>query len=231
MNRVSNIFVGLVFSLLLVLALPVQAKGEVSGEVSDLYVSVVDAKIDQSFISSLLAAAGHGRLYQIKPGSSKAAFSVQGPLGRVNAEFKHFKGGVALPDAKAGTASTLIILDVNSLESDSVFADSLLKSKQLLDAKLHPEITFVGNKVEWISSTRVVLKGKLTMHGVTRPVAFYVDFSEPRNVAFLHNIIHIKATTTISRAQFGLNALSPEVDDKVNLTVQAEAERYFIDPL
>lgn len=193
-------------------------------------LALVGKELNQPFKPTMLSAAGNSILYRIEPGHSKARFYVHGPLGMVQVEFKRFKGGVALSDVNSNQAGTLLSLDVNSLESNSLFAAGLLKSKSLLDADLHPEITFVGKDMVWISSTKAVLKGDLTIHGITRQVAFYVEFSVPKGQYYSRKKISIKASTTISRARFGLVAFSPEVDDKVNLRMQIEAVRYSVEP-
>ena len=189
-----------------------------------------DVELEQSFISKMLEAASNGTLYKIRPETSKAGFCVRGPMGMVKAEFRQFQGGVALPDARSQQAAALVSLDVNSLESNSFLADSLLKSDGFLDAEAHPKITFVGKDVVWISPTKAVIKGELSMHGVTREVAFYIEFSASTEQQYSSDTVRIKASTTISRSEFGLNAFAA-VDDKVNLCLQVDAQRYYVEPL
>lgn len=187
-----------------------------------------DVEVDASFISAVLNAAGSGHLYKIAPGSARAGFCVQGPLGMVRAEFQQLTGGLALGRS---ASAALVSLDVNSLRSNTPLAVSLLQSEDFLDAEKHPKITFVSHDIEWISREKAVIRGTLTMHGVSREIAFYLHVS-PAESAPLSQAgrLRIKASTTISRSAFGMTAM-PMVDDKVNLCMEAEAYRFELEPL
>ena len=207
------------------------ATARLTGNADELCAPFANTPLDQSFIADMLTAAGNGTLFRIEPGSSRMGFCVQGPMGLVRAEFKQFNGGLTFQGADAENARTLVALDVSSLVSDTLFADSMLKSEQFLDAETYPQIYFVGRSVEWINARKAVLKGDLTLHGVTREVAFYVELSEPRQQQYAKEKISIKASTTISRAEFGIQALAPAVDDRVTLCMQVKAVRYLVDAL
>jgi polyisoprenoid-binding protein YceI len=183
-----------------------------------------ESQIDETLLTMMLQAANEGHLYRIKPGTSKMGFCVNSPLGKVEADFKNFKGGLALKDAKQqGTA--MVKIEVDSLETDSALIESMLKSESFFDTEQYPDILFVSTGFEWISDKKAVLKGDLTMHGITKPVAFYVDInkasSEPGE-----EILTIKATTTIQRSEFGMYTLSPIVDDRVSLCMTIDAYKH-----
>lgn len=183
-----------------------------------------NAEIDESLLSMMLQAARDGDLYRIKPGSSKMGFCVDSPLGKVEAEFRDFKGGLALKDVKQhGTA--LVTINVDSLETDSIVIQSMLKSESFFDTEQYPEILFVSTGMEWISDKKAVLKGDLTLHGVTKPVAFYVDLQKVKS-AQGEEMLAVKATTTIQRSEFGMYTLSPVVNDRVSLCMMIDAYRY-----
>jgi len=202
----------------------------VSADLNEISSSFKAAQLEQSFIAEILSAASRGTFYKIVPDHSKAGFYVRGPMGPVQAEFKQFNGGVIFPINHHRTTAVVVSLDVNSLESDSVLAEGLLKSDSFLDVNAHPIITFTGKELIWISPARAVLKGKLTMHGVARDVAFYVEFQRKGVRRTTNDTMRINATTTINRSRFGMTAFSA-VDDKVNLQIQVEVVRVYIDPL
>ncbi len=220
---------GLLFLVLWLLVVP--SYGLMTDDSDDLCAPFADTPVQASSIEQMLAAADEGMLYRIETKNSRAGFSVLGPVGLVEAEFKHFSGGVALLDKKADKVRTMVALDVGSLESDTILVASMLKSKQFLDAESFPKIVFTGHEVEWITPYRAVLKGELSMHGVTQTVAFYVEVSQPKDNYFAHEEIKITASTTISRVAFGLNALPGAIDDKVNLTMAFNVVRYRVEYL
>ena len=182
-----------------------------------------NAEIDQSLIATMLKAANDGQLYQVKAKSSKMGFCVDSSIGVVKGNFENFQGGIAL---KGEDTQALLSIDVDSLETNALFIKNLLKSDEFFNAKDFPELVFVSSGFEWISDTRAVLKGELSMHGITKPIAFYVEITEVDGDLGDSNSIIIKATTTVQRSEFGMQALSSMVSDKVNLCMTVEAERY-----
>ena len=190
----------------------------------DLCAPFEDAQIDKNLLATMLRAAEDGHLYRIKPGSSKMGFCINSPLGKVEAEFLNFKGGLALKDSKQqGTA--MVSIDVDSLETDSSLIEAMLKGESFFDSEQYPEIIFVSSGVEWINGKKAVLKGDLTMHGITKAVAFYLDMKKDKN-AQGEEILNVKATTSIQRSEFGMYTLSPMVDDRVSLCMSIDAYRY-----
>jgi len=219
---INNLFVkylkAVLASLMLVLSMPVAADDV------NLCKPFEAAQVDKNLISRMLQAADDGHLYRIKQGSSRMGFCVNSPLGVVEAEFKNFSGGLALKDT-GEDGHALVTIEVDSLDTNSFVIESMLKSESFFDSEVYPEILFVSSGMEWISEKRAVLKGDLTMHGVTKAVAFYVDMFEAKDGAG-EDILTVKATTTIQRSEFGMYTLSPVVDDRVSLCMSIDAERY-----
>jgi polyisoprenoid-binding protein YceI len=217
-NLITKDIKAVLASLLLVLSTPVVAGDD------NLCKPFEDAQIDKSLINRMLQAADDGHLYRIKQGSSRMGFCVNSPLGVVEAEFKNFKGGLALADSRED-GHALVTIEVDSLDTDSFVIESMLKSESFFDSEVYPEILFVSSGMEWIDEKRAVLKGDLTMHGVTKAVAFYVDLLEAKDGKG-EEMLTVKATTTIQRSEFGMYTLSPVVDDRVSLCMSIDAERY-----
>ena len=190
----------------------------------DVCAPFKDADIDQDMLSLMLQAAIDGDLYRIKPGSSKMGFCVNSPVGEVKAQFRTFKGGLALDDFMHQGAS-LVRIDVDSLETDSGFIEAMLKSESFFDTEQYPDIIFVSTGIEWMSDKKGVLKGDLTMHGVTKAVAFYVELKKIETEYGVETVT-IKATTTVQRSEFGMHTLSPMVDDRVSLCMSIDAYRH-----
>lgn len=175
-------------------------------------------------MKQMLQAATDGNLYRIKPGSSKMGFCIDSPIGKIEAEFHSFKGGLALDDfMQQGTS--LIHIDVDSLETNSGFIANVLKSEGFLDSEQYPGIVFVSTGIEWIKDKQGVLKGNLTMHGVTKAVAFYVELKKTETPSG-EEALTIKASTTIQRTEFNMHTLVPMVDDRVTLCMSIDAYRY-----
>ena len=183
-----------------------------------------DAGIDQDILTLMLEAATEGDLYRVQPGSSKMGFCVNSPVGKVEAEFLVYNGGLALNNFKQ-QGTSLIKIDVGSLVTDSLFIETMLKSESFFDSERYPDIIFVSTGIEWISEKKAVLRGDLTMHGFTKTVAFYVDLKKVKSDSG-EDIVTVKASTTIQRSAFGMYTLSSMVDDRVTLCLSIDAYKY-----
>ncbi len=204
------------------LAIALVATQSVASE-PELCEAFKNSNIDQSMIETMLNAAENDHLYRMKQNSSKMGFCVDSSIGQIEGSFNNFQGGLALKDSDS---QTMVSIDVNSLTTDAFFIEELLKGDSFFDAEKFPELIFISTGFEWISDTRAILKGHLSMHGITKAIGFYVEITETDGDLGDSDSIHIKATTTILRSEFGMSSLSSMVDDKVNLCMSAEAERY-----
>ena len=219
-----TIFTKTIKTALLGVILGVFMSAPVFAEDDQVCAPFEDSHVDKNLLASMLKAAEDGHLYRIKPDSSKMGFCINSPLGKVEAEFLNFKGGLALQDTQQqGTA--LVSIEVDSLETDSVLIETMLKGESFFNAEEFPEIIFVSTGVEWINDKKAVLKGDLTMHGITKAVAFYLDMKKAKT-AQGEEILTVKATTSIQRSEFGMHTLSPMVDDRVSLCMSIDAYKY-----
>lgn len=206
----------------ILLALYLPAQSAFAGD-DKLCTAFEDAKIDASLIAEMLDAAEDGHLFRIKNGSSKMGFCVDSPVGLVKGNFQNFTGGIAL---KEPSNHTLVSVNVDSLQTNVPFTESLLKGDQFFNVKNFPELTFISTGFERLSKTRGVLQGNLSMHGVTKPVAFYVEITEVDGDRGDSDTILVKASTTVQRSEFNMSAMSSLVSDRVNLCMSIEAQRY-----
>ena len=183
-----------------------------------------NAMIDPSKIAMMLEAAKDGDLYRIRPDSSSMGFCVNSPLGVIKAEFKDFQGGLALKKANE-QGRVMVNIAVDSLKVDSRIVGAMLKGESFFDSEQFPDIIFVSTGFEWITDNKAVFKGDLTMHGVTKTVAFYVDMTNVKTVQG-EEVITVKATTAIQRSEFNMHTLTPMVDDRVSLCMTIDAYKY-----
>lgn len=193
----------------------------------DLCAPFQDGRIDESVVSTMLIAAEAGYLYRIQASTSQVGFCVDSKFQRVEGVFRDFQGGIALPPEAAKTAQTVVVIRSDSLDTKGALIDKLIRSPRFFDVENYPEILFVSTGFEWTSPTRAVLRGNLTLHGVTRSVAFKVELSgsEGKQVGEAESIL-VKATTAINRSDFGMDTLSTLVSDSVRLCMSVKAEKY-----
>jgi polyisoprenoid-binding protein YceI len=193
----------------------------------DLCAPFQDGRIDDAVVSTMLTAAEAGYLYRIQASTSQVGFCVDSKFQRVEGVFRDFRGGMALPPEEGASAQTVVAIRVDSLDTEGALIENLIRSPRFFDVENYPEILFVSTGFEWTSPTRGILRGNLTLHGVTKPVDFKVQLSgsDGKQVGEAENIL-VKATTAINRSDFGMDTLSSIVSDSVRLCMSVRAKKY-----
>lgn len=186
-----------------------------------------DGVVNESLLSTMLSAAQDGHLYRIEQSSSKVGFCVDSKLSRIEGDFNDFQGGIALDTGDAANGQTMVLIRTESLHTKGAIVESMLKSEDFFDAEHHPEILFVSTGFKWTGAETAVLKGELTMRGITKPVIFNVTLTalDASQVEHAKKIV-VKATTTINRTDFGMDGLSSMVNNNVQLCMSVEAQKY-----
>src|SRR6266404_5187355 len=86
------------------------------------------------------------------------------------------------------------VLDPGVSESEISDIEHTMKSDKVLDTARFPEIAFASTSVESRDPRGYVVRGNLTLHGVTRPVELTVSFSEG----------HYTGKVTLKQTDFGI---------------------------
>jgi polyisoprenoid-binding protein YceI len=195
----------------------------------DLCSPFKDGKVDTSLLSTMLDAARDGYLYRIENDTSQVGFCVSSKFSEVKGNFRKFSGGLALPPAgaTANSEQAMIVINTASLDTDGSLVEAMIKSERFFDVEKYPEILFISSGFKWTGTHTATIAGDLTVHGVTKPVVFAVTLTRVKDAAGnpTHRMV-VKATTTIQRAQFGMDNMSKLVSDTVNLCMTVEVVRY-----
>jgi polyisoprenoid-binding protein YceI len=187
-----------------------------------------DGVVDNALVAEMLKAAKDGHLYRIHSATSRVGFCVDSLIGRVEAEFKGFRGGLALRREVWGDDSQmLVMIDSESLRTDHTFIKDMMQSERFLHTKKYPKILFVSTVLKWDSDTTADLYGMLTMHGISKPVKFRVELTNIIGTSAEHEQqMLVVATAKIRRSDFGMNTLQMFVNDSIDLCLQVSALRY-----
>ena len=100
-------------------------------------------------------------------------------------------------------------------------------ARNLLDAQDHPTARFVSTQVEPVDATHARVHGTLTLRGVSQPVVLDVVLNAAKRHPLppFRQTVGFSATTTLSRAAFGITAWKSVIGDAVELRIEAEATR------
>ena len=185
-----------------------------------------DGKVKQSVLAVMLKAAEIGTLYRIQPATSEVGFCIDSKFQQIKGSFKDIKGGIALESSAGNNGQALLTIKTASVSTSSSLVENVIKSDTFFDVEKYPEILFVSTGFEWQSETKGVLKGNLTLHGVTKPVTFNVVLSDVKgNKVGNNDTILVKITTSIKRADFGMDTMTMMVSDTVKLCMSVQAKK------
>lgn len=215
------------FIQLMVAAALLGVAGTTMAEEPELCESFMDGRVEESLLSGMLSAAEDGHLYRIKPGSSQVGFCVDSKLSRIEGTFRDFQGGMALGAGEPNNGQTLVLIRADSLDTQGALVRSLLKSENFFDVEHYPDMLFISNGFTWTGPDTAILTGDLTLRGITKPISFDVTLTPlAKGAAGETGIIEVRATATIDRADFGMDALDSVVDGNVQLCMTVEAQKY-----
>ena len=104
------------------------------------------------------------------------------------------------------------------------FDKKLSGGKEWFNAAKFPKISFKSTELKQTSDTQGVMKGDMTLLGVTKQVEFNVTF----NGAMLKQpfsklpTLGLSATAMIKRSEFGFDTYVPNIGDQVEIIIEAE---------
>jgi polyisoprenoid-binding protein YceI len=168
-------------------------------------------------------AAAQTQTWYLDPPHSAAQFSVRHMgISTVRGTFTKLNGVVEdSPDLSK--ASVNVTIDASSVDSRVEMRDKDLRSDHFFDVAKYPTITFKSKKVEAAGAGKLKVTGDLTMHGVTKEVSLDVDgptapMKDPRG----NSHRGLSATTTVSRADYGMNTMPGAIGDEVAIQLDVE---------
>jgi len=89
--------------------------------------------------------------------------------------FNTFTGSFEYDEKDPSKASVQVEIDTASVDSNHAERDKHLRGDDFLDVEKYPKATFVSTSFSENDDGTAVLKGDLTLHGVTKPVTIDVE--------------------------------------------------------
>jgi polyisoprenoid-binding protein YceI len=177
------------------------------------------------FVAHLAGARANAQTqtWYIDPNHSATQFAVRHlGISTVRGTFTK-TNGVVVDAPDLSQASVNVTIDASSIDTRVEMRDKDLRSDHFFDVAKYPTITFQSKKVESAGAGKLKVAGDLTLHGVTKQVVLEVDgptapVKDPKGN--LHR--GISATTTISRADYGMTFDAPMVGDQVEIQLDVE---------
>lgn len=143
------------------------------------------------------------REYTVDFGHSIVEFSIGFAFSRVKGRFTNAKGTILYDDANPGNSSVTMVVEAKSIDTGWPHRDEHLRTDDFFDVEKYPAIVFQSERLTrtgdgWIAD------GRLTLHGVTKPVAIPFRFSRPpsRSPESGWMVINADGALRLARADF-----------------------------
>jgi polyisoprenoid-binding protein YceI len=168
-------------------------------------------------------AMAQAETWYLDPPHSAAQFSVRHMgISTVRGTFAKV-GGVVVDSPDPSKASVDVTIDVSSVDSRVEMRDKDLRSDHFFDVAKYPTITFKSIRVEAAGPGKLKVTGDLTIHGVTKEVVLDVDGPTPPIKDPRGNLRRgVSATTTVSRADYGMTSMPGAIGDQVAIQLDVE---------
>jgi len=171
-----------------------------------------------------LPAAAERESFSIDPNHTFPAYEI-GHFGYSfqRGRFDKTSGKVTL-DAAAKTGTVYVTMDPASVDTGVPKLDEHLKNEDFFDVAKFPEIIFKSNDLAFDGDKLTAARGDLTMHGVTKPIEFKVEYFRCAPHPMLKKkVCGADLSARIRRSDFGMSKFIPVLSDEVLLRVNVEA--------
>jgi polyisoprenoid-binding protein YceI len=168
--------------------------------------------------------------WAIDPAHSQAEFTIRHMgISNVRGRFTNITGAIVMDEKDLAKSSVNATVDTTTVDTGVAQRDTHLKSGDFFDVTKFPAMSFAGGSVVQDGDDYVV-KGNLTLHGVTKPVVLHMDAPGKEQLG-PDNKLHrgFTASANVHRQDFGLfwNGTLKSGDsmlaDDVKITLDIEA--------
>lgn len=153
----------------------------------------------------VLAMPALAAQYEIDAAHSAISFKIKHlTISNVKGTFDDFAGTFTFDPAAPTGGAVEAVIQVASVSTGNEKRDEHLRAPDFFDAAQFPTITFKSTGLAMTSATEGVLKGSLTMHGVTREVTLALVFNGAIKDPWGNDKAGFSATGKLDRTEFGL---------------------------
>ena len=175
-----------------------------------------------------LAMAQTTTTWKSDPMHSQVNFTVKHlSITNVTGRFGPVHATIVYNNQDVTKSTVTATIDVTGVNTGVTMRDNDLKGPHFFDVAKYPTATFKSTSVTK-GGKGLLVKGNLTIKGITKPVVLNVD-GPTKQIVGMDKKIHegFEATTTINRDDFGLEPQMPNamVSDSVQLTINLDVEK------
>jgi polyisoprenoid-binding protein YceI len=183
------------------------------------------ASMVATFLSSVTAA--YTADYTIDPTHSHIVFMID-HLGfaKIVGLFSDFSGTLSFDPNNVPASKLNVTIKTEGLQTQFAPRDKDLKGADWFNTTEFPEITYVGSQFAKKDDHTGTITGKLTLHGVAKPVTFDVVVNKVgQNPLDKINSAGFSARGTLKRSDFGMKTFLGAIGDEIDLIIEIEAKQ------
>src|SRR6516164_3379346 len=140
--------------------------------------------------------------------------------------FTNFNGNFSLDPENVTASKLAVTIRTDSLQTQFTPRDKDLKGADWFNVTEFPEMTFVGTEFAKKDDHTGTVTGKLTLHGVTKPVTLNVIVNKVgQNPLDKIDSAGFSARGTFKRSDFGMKTYLGAIGDDVDLIIEIEAKK------
>ena len=167
------------------------------------------------------AAAQQAKTYKVDPVHTTVVFSAMyGTVAPFYGQFTDYKGTVAYDGKTDASLQVDVEIPMDSIDTHNDQRNGHLKSPDWFNAREYPNITFKSTGVTGIGDEKV-LKGDLTLHGVTKRVVATIGHLGAQDFGQRGNRVGLACTFRVKRSDFGVSTMLGDqgIGDEITLMV------------
>lgn len=143
--------------------------------------------------------------WSVDPSHSSVNFSVSHlVISEVDGTFKTFNGSLATATDDFSNAEISFEIDVNSVDTQDEKRDGHLIAEDFFFAEKYPKITFKSTSFKKGENGKYLLKGNLTMRGVTETITLDVKYGGTAKGPYGFTRVGFKITGSLDRIAYGV---------------------------
>ena len=141
--------------------------------------------------------------WEIDPTHSHVSFAIRVmSVSTTRGRFNVLRGRLHIDEQHPTNSWVDAQVEAASIDTHNKLRDAHLRSAAFFAAKKYSIITFTSTHVKHVGGQNYQVTGKLTLHGVTRPITFDVAYHGQNSLMDTRTDLTAKAT--ITRHDFGL---------------------------
>jgi polyisoprenoid-binding protein YceI len=164
------------------------------------------------------------KVFRVDDNHTVLGFKASTVLFDVPGRFTSYKADIVGDPAAPEGAKVSLEIDTKSINTANTTRDNHLRTADFFDAAKYPKITFTSKEIRK-ESERMVVRGTLTMHGVSKDLELPFVAAEGMNGAGARTWSY-RATLPLDRLDFGIGAES--VAAKIGLKRPVELDLLLV---